>query len=198
MWDSIKRLLGIPTQSGAEQKEAEVVKTPEFDLTKYAKGLVPISAAVLAGVIAALEEAGVKEVTEPAVLAAVLAVVAAAVLAVSFIAAVDIAARAFLSGEGSASEEGEEDGKDDESPGEAGPTHLIPAPSGMQVMLRDDSQPRPVLGVSGDGKKVSSYLVSVGSPVTWEVGDRKVKAVNAAPKWYSADEVEGIRTSAWP
>jgi len=191
----IKVLLGIPSQSTEEQKEEEVVKTPEFDLTKFAKGLVPIIALVLAGVVAALKANGVEEVTEPAVLLGVLAVVTAAVLGMCFLAAVDIAARAFLSGEGSAHKKAdEEEAKEDE---EAAPSQVIPMPPGALVWLKDDNRPLPLLAVAGSGTGSSSYLVASGEVAKAGRDGEEQDAIKGAPKWEAEEKVAATKPSKW-
>lgn len=188
---SLKKLLGIPRQNAEEQKKAEVVKTPEFDLTVFAKGLVPGIALVLAGVIAALKAAEVKEVTEPVVLLGVLVVVTAAVLGMSFVSAVDIAARAFLSGEGSAQKEDEEEKEE-----AAAASQVIPLPPGSLVWLKDDDRPLPLLAVSGSGTGSASYLVASGEVA--KVGqDNEQDAIKGAPKWEAEEKIAATKPSKW-
>jgi hypothetical protein len=187
---SIKRALGVPTQDSEEQAQTEVVKAPEFDLTQFAKGLVPLTALVLGGVVAALKAANVDELTEPAVLVGVLAVVAAAVLGASLVSAVDIASRAFLSGEGSAEKAAAEkaEGADPE---------VIPMPSGTLVWLRDDDRPVPLLAVSKQGKEPDSYLVASGE--TFEAGrsGETQKAIKGPPTWEPAEKITALKPPKW-
>lgn len=195
---ALKKLLGIPSQSPEQQKKAEVVKTPEFDLTKFAKGLVPIIALVLGGVVAALKANGVEEVTEPAVLLGVLGVVTASVLGMSFLSAVDIAARAYLSGEGSAKadQEGEETEKA-EGKKEAAALQVVPMPPGALVWLKDDDRPLPLLAVAGSGTGSASYLVASGEVFkTGKDGDEQ-DAIKGTPKWEDEEKVAATKPSKW-
>jgi hypothetical protein len=187
---SFKRALGIPTQDAEEQKETEVVKAPEFDLTQFAKGLVPLTAAVLGGVIAALKAAGVEELTDPPVLVGTLAVVAASVLGASFVSGVDIAARAFLSGEGSAKNATTEKEKPASS-------KVIPMPAGTLVWLQGDDRPLPLLAVSNEGTDPDSYLVASGE--TFEAGraGEAQKAIKGVPKWESAEKIAAVKPPKW-
>jgi hypothetical protein len=186
----LKRALGIPTQDTQEQEETEVVKAPEFDLTQFAKGLVPLTALVLGGVVAALKAAKVDEVTEPAVLVGILGVVAAAVLGASFVSAIDIAARAFLSGEGSAEKAAAE---------KAGPadSKVIPMPSGTLVWLQGDDRPLPLLAVSKQGTEPDSYLVASGE--TFEAGrsGETQKAIKGTPRWEPAEKIAALKPPKW-
>lgn len=186
----IKVLLGIPSQSTEEQKEQEVVKTPEFDLTKFAKVLAPGSVVVFAAVIKALDEAGVKEVTEPVVLLGVLGVVMAAVLGMSFVSAVDIAARAFLSGEGSAQ-------KKTEKKEEAAASQVIPMPPGALVWLKDDDRPLPLLAVAGSGTGSSSYLVASGEVAKAGRDGEEQDAIKGAAKWEAEEKVAATKPAKW-
>jgi hypothetical protein len=193
----LKKLLGIPSQSPEEQKKEEVVKTPEFDLTKFAKGLVPIIAVVLGGVVAALKANGVDEVTEPAVLLGVLAVVTATVLGMSFLAAVDIAARAFLSGEGSAQKETGEGKEDGEKEKAAAAPQVVPMPPGALVWLKDDDRPLPLLAVAGSGTGSASYLVASGEVVKTGRDGEEQDAIKGAPKWEAEEKVAATKPSKW-
>lgn len=188
---SIKKLAGIPRQSEEEQKQAEVVKTPEFDLTVFAKGLVPAVIIVFTAIIAALKKAGVEEVTEPTVLLGVLAVVTAAVLGMSFVSAIDIAARAFLSGEGSAQKKPEGDGKP------TAETRLVAMPSGTLVWLQGDDRALPLLAVSDNGADAGSYLVASGETVEAGRSAEGQKAIKGAPKWEPADKIVAVRPPKW-
>lgn len=190
---AVKKLLGIPSQTPEEQKKAEVVQTPEFDLTKFGKGLVPVIALVLGGVVAALKANGVDEVTEPVVLLGVLAVVTATVLGMSFLSAIDIAARAFLSGEGSAqTAAGEEKEKE-----KAAATQVIPMPPGALVWLQGDDRPLPLLAVSGAGAGSNSYLVASGEVIEAGPDDEEQDAIKGAPKWEPEEKVVATKPSKW-
>jgi hypothetical protein len=192
----LKKLLGIPSQSPEEQKKEEVVKTPEFDLTKFAKGLVPIIAVVLGGVVAALKANGVEEVTDPAVLLGVLAVVTATVLGMCFLAAVDIAARAFLSGEGSA-QKGTDEGKEDGEKEEAATSQVVPMPPGALVWLKDDDRPLPLLAVAGSGTGSASYLVASGEVAKVGGDNEKQDAIKGAPKWEAEEKIAATKPAKW-
>ena len=196
MWPAIKKLLGVPSQSPEEQKKTEVVKTTEFDLTKFAKGLVPIIALVLGGVVAALKANGVEEVTEPAVLLGVLAVVTATVLGMSFLSAVDIAARAFLSGEGSAQKATEGDEEAGEKK-EAAASQVVPMPPGALVWLKDDDRPLPLLAVAGSGTGSASYLVASGEVFKAGKDGEGQDAIKGAPKWEAEEKIAATKPSKW-
>lgn len=194
---ALKKLLGIPTQSPEEQKKTEVVKAPEFDLTKFAKSLVPLIALVLGGVVATLKANGVEEVTEPAVLLGVLAVVTATVLGMSFLSAVDIAARAYLSGEGSAHKAAA--GEDEESgeKKEDAASQVVPMPPGALVWLKDDDRPLPLLAVAGSGTGSASYLVASGEFFELGKDAKKQDAIKGAPKWEAEEKVAATKPSKW-
>lgn len=194
--ESLKKLLGIPRQNVEEQKKTEVVKTPEFDLTVFAKGLVPGIALVLAGVIAALKEAGVEEVTEPVILLGALAVVTAAVLGMSLVSAVDIASRAFLSGEGSAQKKAEEKEGSGEKE-EAAASQAVPMPPGSLVWLKDDDRPLPLLAVSGGGAGSNTYLVASGEVIEAGRAGEGQDAIKGAPKWESEERIAATKPAKW-
>lgn len=202
MFNLIKKLFGTPTEHEEEKKDHEVVETPEFDITQYAKKL-GVGIGILVGaLIAALKAAGVEEVTEPVVLVGALGVVAAALLGMSFVMAVDLASRAYLTGEGAAEKKGKKAKKDGDKgsngDGDAPDGKLIPAPARMMVWLQGETDPRPVLAMAGDGEKVSSYLVAEGATVNRTSGMKSVQALDGTPKWRSADEVRAVRTAKWP
>lgn len=152
----------------------------------------PAAVVVLGALLTGLKHLGVKEATETPVLVAVLGVVAAAVLGMSLVMAVDIASRAFLSGEGSAQKKDEGDGE------ESGSTGVISAPAGMQVWLKEGDGPHPVSAMSSDGKKVTSYLVATGSTQQRSVDGKQVDAIDGTVKWCDAGEVQAIRADGWP
>jgi hypothetical protein len=193
----ISNLLGTPKEHNREKSEHEVVKTPEFDITQYAKKLGVSAGIVLGAVIAALKAAKVEEVTDPAVLVGVLAVVAAAFLGTSLVMAIDLAARAYLAGAGSAGGEDEAADNSDSEVKESG-SKAIPAPAGMMVWLPGDDGPHPVLAMNGDGEKATSYLVAAGSTVERTAGDKSVKAIDGTPSWHSADQIRAVRPAKWP
>src|SRR3954447_4560234 len=170
------KLFGTPPEHKEEKKDKEVVKTPEFDITQYGKKLGVSAGILVAAAIAALKKAGVPEVTEPAVLVGALGLAAAGLLGTSLVMAIDIAARSFLSGEGSGQ-------KVDDGDGDSAPKEVIAAPPGTQVWLDGESEPHPLLAMSGDGEKVSSYLVATGSTVERKVGEKSVEAIEGSAGW---------------
>jgi hypothetical protein len=185
----IKKLFGVPPQHKKEKEDHEVVTAPEFDITQYAKKL-GIAIGVLVPVIAAALKAW-KGAPTAAVVGA-LGVTAAALLSIALVSAVDIAARAFLSGEGSAQNKDESDDED------AAPTEVIAAPAGMQVWLKEGDRPHPVSALSSDGKKVTAYLVATGSTQERTVDGKPVKAIDGTVKWCDAGEVQAVRADGWP
>lgn len=184
----ISNLVGTPKEHENEKKDHEVVKAPEFDITQYAKKLGITVGIIVAAVVAALKAANVEEMTDPAVLVGVLAVVAAALLSVSFVMAVDLASRAYLTGEGSAAS------SDGSSPSD---TELIPAPPGTMVWLEGDAEPHPVLAITGEGEKMS-YLVAGGAKAERTVGTKTVDVVEGSPKWQAADTIRAVKPAKWP
>jgi hypothetical protein len=201
MIDLIKKIFGTPPKHKEEKKEHKVVVTPEFDLTQYAKKL-GLAIGVLVPAIAGGLELFNKLKVPTAVIVAALGVTAAALLGIAFVSAVDIAARAFLSGEGSAAKEQKKKTDEDAASGNGdngSPSggNLIPAPPGTVVWLQSEADPRPVLAMSGDGKKVSSYLVAAGTTVERSVGNKTVQAIDGAPQWHGAEEIRAIRPAKW-
>jgi hypothetical protein len=193
-------LFGLPRQNEKEQSEEEVVKTPEFDLTKFAKVLAPGSVVVLAAVLKGLEVAGVKEVTEPVVLLGVLAVVTAAVLGMSFVSAVDIAARAFLSGEGSAQKkaDGKEEPKEEVAEKkEAAESAIVPIAPGSLVWLQGDERPRPLLAVAGVGTASRSYLIGSGEVTKMGPEGDKQDAIKGGFKWEAEEKIAATIPAKW-
>ena len=195
MIELIKKIFGTPTEHTEEKDKHEVVKTPEFDITQYGKKLGVSVGILVAAAIAALKAAGVVEVTEPAVLVGALGLAAAGLLGTSFVMAIDLAARAYLTGEGTAEKKDE---AEKESSGDPPGGNLIPAPPGTIVWLQGEDDPLPVLAMAGDGKKVSSYLVPSGSAVERTVGKKAVQAIDGTPKWRPAEDIRAIRPPKWP
>lgn len=196
----IKKLLGTPPEHKEEKKKHEVVKAPEFDVTQYAKKLGVTIGVIAAATATALKLFKVEQITDVIVVGA-LGVTAAALLGVSFVMATDLAARAYLSGEGSAPKEGEneeENGDATTGDGDTPSGGTIAAPAGTQVWLEGGSDPHPVLAMSGDGEKISSFLVATGSTVERTADEKQVKALDGTVKWYSADEIRAIKPAAWP
>jgi hypothetical protein len=191
----IGNLLGTPKEHEKEKTENQVVKTPEFDITQYAKKL-GVTVTVLAGAaVAALKGFDVNQ-TEGMVIA-IFGAIAAALLGVSLVMAVDLASRAYLTGPGAAEKKKKKDKKasaDGDPPPDG---ELIAAPPGTAVWLEDD-EPHPVLAIAKDGEKGSSYLVAAGSTVKRPPGNDGVKAIDGAPKWHSADEVRAVKPPKWP
>jgi hypothetical protein len=185
----ISKLFGTPKNHKQEKEEHKVVETPEFDITQYAKKL-----GVVIGVLTPAIAGGLKAFKDvpPAVIVGSLGVTAAALLGIAFVSAADIAARAFLSGEGSAQKQ------DDDADEEPGSPEVIPAPAGMQVWLKEGDGPHPVSAMSSDGKKVTSYLVATGASQERVVDGTAVKAVDGTVKWCDAADVQAIRADGWP
>jgi hypothetical protein len=178
----IANLLGTPKEHEKEKAEKEVVKVPEFDITQYAKKLGVTIGVIAAAAAAALKLFKVEEVT-PEIVIGALGLTAAALLGVSLVMAVDIAARAYLTGEGSAEKAGETPPDSD----------LVAAPAGTMVWLADDDDPHPVLAITYDGNHTSAYLVAAGSTVERNQGSQRVKAIGGAPKWHSAAEIRAVK-----
>jgi hypothetical protein len=189
--DLIKKIFGTPTKHEEEKKEHEVVETPEFDITQYAKKL-GVTIGILVPAVTGGLEAFQKIEMPTAVIVGALGVTAAALLGIAFVSAVDIAARAFLSGEGSGQKK---ESSEDET---AGAAEVFPAPKGMKVWLEKDGGPHPVLAMSSSGDGVGSYLIATGSTHDRTVDGRQVKAIDGAAKWYGEDEVQAIRADRWP
>lgn len=183
-------LFGTPRKHSDEKQDHEVVKTPEFDITQYAKKLGLGIGILLAAAIAALKAAKVEEVTDPVVLVGVLGVTAAGLLGMSLVMAIDIASRAFLSGEGSAKESKEKEGER----GQAVGSKAIAMPPGTLVWLQGDERPLPLLAVSEAG---DSYLVASGE--TYEAGrtGQGQQAIKGAPKWEAAEKVAALKPPKW-
>jgi hypothetical protein len=175
----------------AEKDGKEVVDTREFDLTKFAKKLGIAIGFLAPAIVGGLESFNQVKVPT-AVIVGALGVTAAALLGIAFVSAVDIASRAFLSGEGSAQKKDEGDGE------ESGSAEVIAAPAGMQVWLKEGDGPHPVSAMSSDGKKVTSYLVATGSAQKRSVGGHQVHAIDGTVKWCDAAEVQAVRADGWP
>lgn len=187
------KIFGTPKNRETE-KENEVVKAPEFDLTQYAKKLAVMVPVVAGAVAGALKLFGVEKI-DSAMVAGGLAVTAAALLGASLVMAIDLASRAYLAGGGS-SKEG--DGTSEASVDASPDGNIIPAPPGTVVWLDEDNDPHPVLALSGDGGKTSAYLVAGGEPIDRFDGERKVLAINGAPQWHPAEDVRAVKSSEWP
>lgn len=194
-------LFGTPKKHEQEKEVNEVVKTPEFDITQYAKKLGLIVSILLAATVATLKAAGVEELTDPAVLVGVLAVVAAGLLSASLVMAVDLASRAYLNGESSAS--AEEKDKDEKEKAKAkagsaaGDPRVVPMPRGTLVWLQGEENAHPLLAIARDAAGVDSYLVASGSSVELGPTGQSQKAIAGAPKWEPAERIRGIRPPKW-
>jgi len=186
-------LFGTPKKHEQEKEENEVVKAPEFDITQYAKKLGLIVGILLAAAVAALKAAGVEELTDPAVLVGVLAVVAVGLLSASLVMAIDLASRAYLSGEGSASD-GDGKAKADAT---AGDSRAVPMPRGTLVWLQGEETAHPLLAIAHDAAGVDSYLVASGSSVEIGPAGQGQKAIAGAPKWEPAEKIRAIRPPKW-
>lgn len=182
------RLVGTPTEHTDEKKEGAVVKAPEFDITQYAKKLALGIPVFVGGTVAALDEFTELQQTEALAIGAI-GLTAIALLAVSLVMAVDLAARAYLAGEGSAAKK-EEKGKGEETRSET-----IPAPAGTTAWVEGSEKPHPVLVIANDGEEATSYLVATGDEVERGTG---TKAIDGAPKWYPAEKIRAIKPAKWP
>lgn len=193
MFSLLERLVGTPKDHKEEKAKVEVVKTPEFDITQYAKKLALGIPIIVGGTIAALEEFTEVEQTEGIVIG-VIGLVAVALLGVSLVMAVDLAARAYLAGAGSASkveEKGEDEGGGD-SPSRS---EVIPAPPGTTVWLEESDEPRPALAIAVGDEEAVSYLVATGSTVERPGG---MRAIDGAPRWYPAEKIRATQPAKWP
>lgn len=197
-------LFGTPKDHAEKKAELEVVKLPEFDITQYGKKLGLILPGFLgagAGALAVFED---KDISDP-VIVGLLALAAAMLLGTSFVMAVDVAARAYLTGGGAAKEkEKKEKGgangeADTDSPpaGKPGST-LIPLPAGAVVWLQGERDPHPLLAMASDGKEVSSYLVATGGPVDRARGAETVQAIDGTPTWQGPEKVRAVKPAKWP
>jgi hypothetical protein len=184
-------LLGTPKEHEKEKAEHEVVKTPEFDITQYAKKLAVVLTTLAVAGAAALKGFDVDQ-TEGLVIA-IFGVIAAALLGVSVVMAVDLAARAYLAGPAAAEKDAEKD--DDAAPSSA---EIAAAPSGTIVWLKDDDQPHPLLAIASSDGKTGSYLVAAGSKVSRAQGATSVDAIGGAPEWFTADSIRAVRPPKWP
>jgi hypothetical protein len=188
-------IFGTPPDHGAEKANQKVVTAPEFDITQYVKKL-GVSIGVLAGASAsALKLFHVKEITT-GIVAAALGLTAAALLGVCMVAAVDIAARAYVTRSTAKPE-----------PVDGGPAGTDAAGTGglpvgtvsqkLLVWLEGEAQPRLVLAVAGDGDK-SKYLLSGD-----EVGERdqskgSVPSLEGSPAWHDAKKIRAVKAAGWP
>jgi hypothetical protein len=192
----IGKLLGTPKEHEEEKDKHEVVKTPEFDITQYAKKLAVVITTLAVAGTAALKGFDVGQ-TEGMVIA-IFGVIAAAMLGVSVVMAVDLAARAYLAGAGAAEKEakGDDGGSGDGDPPSG--SGLVAVPPGTVVWLEDDDEPHPLLAISGPtGEKAGPYLVAAGSRVSRPQGDKSVDAIAGAPKWHSADKIRAVKPPKW-
>lgn len=195
----IGNLLGTPKEHKKEKSEHGVVTTPEFDITQYAKKL-GVSIGVIAGATAsALKLFKVEQVTSGMVIAA-FGVTAAALLGVSLVMAVDLAARAFLTGSGAARKGGRSGkGKEDGGDGRPPPgSDLVAAPPGTLVWLDGSEEPRPVLAISDSGGKAPSFLVATGPLVKRPPDEGGMRAIEGTPRWLPADQIRAVRSAKWP
>jgi hypothetical protein len=201
----IGKLVGTPKEYEKEKGDHEVVETPEFDITQYAKKLAVVITTLAVAGVAALKGFDVAQ-TEGMVIA-IFGVIAAAMLGVSAVMAVDLAARAYLAGAGAAQKKEKEkkDGGAEPGGGDGAPAPdpkpgvgLVAAAPGTVVWLEGDEEPHPLVAISGlgDGKDVS-YLVADGSKVSLGEGDERVSAIHGAPKWHPADAVRAVKPAKW-
>jgi hypothetical protein len=190
MGSLLKKLVGTPAGHEEEKAKSEVVKTPEFDITQYAKKLALGIPVFVGGTAAALEVFTDLGQSEGIAIAAI-GLAAVALFAVSLVMAVDVAARAYLAGSGSASKAGGTDGSTDPP----ARSQIVPAPPGTKVWLEGSEQPNPVLAIATDDEQAVSYLVAVGPTVERPGGKR---AIDGAPKWYPAEKVRAVKPAKWP
>ncbi len=195
------KLVGTPQEHQQEKDQHEVVTTPEFDITQYAKKLGVVVTALAAAAVAALKGFDVKQ-TEGIVIA-IFGVIGAALLGTCLVMATDLASRAYLAGPAAAKKGVKKKGGngDDAENGNGDPppdTAVVAAPAGTMVWLEGEDGPSPVLALAGDGEKTSSYLVAAGSTVKRPSGGEGVKAIDGAPKWRAADDVRAVKTTKWP
>jgi hypothetical protein len=172
----------------------EVVTAREFDITQYVKKL-GVSIGVLAGASAgALKLFKVEQIT-PGIVAAALGVTAVGLLGVCLVAAVDIAARAYVTAatpDPDPSPEPDDDGK-----AAAVPLPVGAVPQKMLAWLEGESQPRLVLAVAGDGEK-SKYLLSGSEVGERDRGDDLVQSAEGSPSWHDAKQVRALRAAGLP
>ncbi len=191
-------LFGVPKEHEKEKAEHEVVKTPEFDITQYAKKLALGIPILVGAIVAALDKFTKVQQTEGIVIA-VIGLVAVALLGASLVMAADLAARAYLTGPGAAEkdEDGEE-GKKEPPAADPPPSEVVAAQPGTVVWLEDDEQPYPLLAIAGDGDKASSYLVAAGTKVSRSRGDKDVEAIDGSPQWHEAAAIRAMKPAKWP
>lgn len=184
-------IFGTPPDHGGEKAKKEVVTAPEFDLTQYVKKL-GVSIGVLAGASAsALKLFHVKEITT-GIVAAALGLTAAALLGVCMVAAVDIAARAYVT-RSTAKPEPEPEPVDGEPAGTSGlPVGTISRK--LLVWLEGEAQPRLVLAVAGDGDK-SRYLLSGDEVGERDQGDVSVPSLEGSPAWHDVDQIRAVKAA---
>jgi hypothetical protein len=185
-------LFGVPKEHEKEKAEHEVVKTPEFDITQYAKKLALVIPILVGAIVAALDKFTKVQQTEGIVIS-VIGLVAVAMLGASLVMAVDLASRAYLTGTGAAEKD-----EDKKKSGDPPPSEIVAAQPGTVVWLEDDDQPHPLLAIATDDDKASSYLVAAGTKVSRSRGDERVDAVDGSPQWHKADAVRAIKPATWP
>lgn len=196
----IGKLVGTPQDHKEEKAKAKVVTAPEFDITQYAKKLGVSIGVIAAAAASALKLFKVEQVTSGMVIAA-FGLTAAALLGVSIVMAVDLAARAYLTGSssgGSGSDgAGDEPRKEEsEAGGPDSMSELIAAPPGTAVWLENDEEPHPVLGISTVGGKVS-YLVAAGSTIKRPSDHDGVKAIDGSPEWLPSEAIQAVKPAKW-
>jgi len=186
----IENILGTPSEHGAEKKEQEVVKTPEFDVTQYAKKLAVMVGVVAAAAASALKLFKVDQVT-PGIVIGAFGLAAAALIGASLVMAIDVAARAYLAGRGAAEKEKEQAAKVGAHEGES---NLVPAPPGTVAWIEDKAKPRPVLAIK-EGPAGPAYLVAAKP----RQGNSGTQPGEGAPKWITGDAVRSVSLGEnWP
>lgn len=169
----------------ANGNEKEVVKARTFNLTRFVSVLAAAVTSIGAAGVALLETVGDQPVGATI---AIFGVVAAALLGASLVMAVDIAARAYVTGTGSTT-------KDDPA-SVAASSALIAAPPETRVWLTGNDKAHPLLAIAYDGKK-SKYLVASGPPTKIPPGGLGVYGLDEAPKWHDDSEIRAVKPAKW-
>jgi len=191
---------GLAKERKAQEK-LEIVKAPEFDLTKYAKTVAGLATVVAVGFKPVLKQFGVEADPSDGIVIAIIGAVALILLGAAVVMAADLLARAYVTGAGvqadgrnetaDAGETGSEDGESAEQSG------AVAAEPGTVAWVENDPKPHPVLAI-GTGGKAGSYLLAVGSTVTRPDGADELEAIDGAPKWHPASTIKAIRPAKWP
>lgn len=173
-----------------KDNEKEVIKARTFNLTRFVSVLAAAVTSIGAAGVALLETVGDQPVGATI---AIFGVVAAALLGASLVMAVDIAARAYVTGAGSATKG--DPAKGDPASGSA-PSALVAAPPGTRVWLNGDDGAHPLLAISLEGEK-SKYLVAKGPPTRIPPGGLGVYGLDEAPTWHEGSEIRAVKPAKW-